>query len=62
MDTQISHPIVKGAIALGSFVAIDWLTTAGQICAALTAIALFSELVWKKVVKPLIIYLREARS
>lgn len=53
MDTSIHHPLLKGAAAIGSFFAIDWLTTAGQVCAAITAIVIFSELVWKKVIKPL---------
>ncbi len=53
---EINHPIVKATTAAAAFVSltwIDWLTTAGKIAAAFTALAIFGELVWKKVAHPL---------
>lgn len=52
---EIHHPIVKALVASGAYVSIAWLdvlTTAGKVCAALTAIAIFTEWLWKRIVKP----------
>jgi len=52
---DIHHPILKAFVASGAFVSltwIDWITTVGKVAAALTAIAIFAELLWKKVVRP----------
>lgn len=56
MDEHINHPLVKASVAAGAYVSIEWLdflTTAGKVCAALTAIAIFSEWFWKKVCRPI---------
>jgi hypothetical protein len=53
-DDHINHPLVKASVALASLFTIDWLTTAGKVCAAVTSIAIFSEWIWKKVLRPLI--------
>ncbi len=61
---DISHPVIKAATAAGAFVSltwIDWLTTAGKIAAALTAIAIFAEWLWKRVIHPVIRELRELK-
>ena len=52
---EIHHPITKVILTAGAYVSIAWLdilTTAGKVCAALTAIAIFSEWAWKRVLKP----------
>lgn len=52
---EINHPIVKASTALAAFVSIawiDWITTAGKLAAALTALAIFGEWLWKKVIHP----------
>jgi hypothetical protein len=59
---DINHPVIKASAALGAFVSltwIDWITTTGKIAAALVSIGLFAEFAWKKVLHPLIRYLRE---
>lgn len=55
MSEHIDHPVFKGAASLFSFAALyfDWFTLAGKLCAAATAIYLFGELMWKRVLHPL---------
>lgn len=52
---DIAHPVIKASTALTAFVGltwIDWITTTGKVAAALTAIAIFAEWLWKKVARP----------
>ena len=64
MDDNIDHPIAKATAVSVSFAVLhwpvwfDWLTDFGKFCAAITAIAIFAELVWKKLIHPLIRRLR----
>ena len=58
MTDEINHPVIKGGASLLSFMALyfDWFSLAGKLCAAATAIYLFGELVWKRAIKPMLIY------
>lgn len=60
---EIQYPFIKASTALGAYLSlawIDWLTEAGKVAAALTALAIFAELVWKKVLKPFIHWMKDA--
>lgn len=52
MHDQINHLYLKAGSALTAVAVMDWLTAAGKVCAALYAIAVFGEWVWKRLVKP----------
>lgn len=57
---EIHHPVVKALVASGAFVSLTWvdlLTTAGKVAAALTAIAIFAEWLWKKAFRPFARYM-----
>jgi hypothetical protein len=59
---EINHPILKAGVASTAWISltwIDWLTDAGKVAAALTAIVIFSELLWKKVIRPIWRYFKE---
>jgi hypothetical protein len=55
---HIEHPLLKALAALWAFAVLHWpsvfafLTGFGRFCAALTAIAIFCEWAWKKVIRP----------
>ena len=62
---DINHPLIKAVTAAGAFVSLTWidlLTTAGKIAAALTAIAIFAEWLWKRVIHPVIVEIRALKS
>jgi hypothetical protein len=52
---DISHPVAKFIAAISVYITIDWLTAAGKVAGALLSMALLSEWVWKRIVKPLLI-------
>lgn len=54
-DTTIHHAGAKFAAAFGVFATIEWWTNVGKVCGALLSLALLTEWVWKKLIKPLAI-------
>jgi len=51
MNNDIHHPWLKAVAALSGVAMLDWLTTTGKICAALYAIIVLSEWVYKRLIK-----------
>lgn len=59
MDNHIPHPLAKFLAALSIVFTIDFLTATGKVAGALLSIALLSEWVWKKLLRP---YLRKRQA
>lgn len=51
VNNDIHHPWAKAIAALSGVAMLDWLTTAGKVCAALYAILVLGEWVYKRLVK-----------
>lgn len=51
---DIHHPVAKLIAGLTTVATIDLLTTAGKVCGALVSIWLLGELLWKRVIRPML--------
>lgn len=61
-ESPIRFLFLKFGSALAVLATMDFWTTLGKMCAAAYSIAIFSEWVWKKALKPLIAKLVKTES
>ena len=52
MNNDINHPLAKFLAALGTLATMDFWSSAGKLAAALLSIAMLSEWIWKRLIKP----------